>query len=134
MIYIRVAALTAALLSTMPAAAQDILPRMEISRDTTPYEWAFAVDGGELACVAMGGQYHVFFSEPWPARISIPGFPMTLPRSVAVTTNPIALLASYEDRDLYAPFASLEELIRRLAPFEVMGKRLCLEDGSDKQE
>ena len=57
---------------------------------------------------------------------------MVLPRSVVVSTNPIALFASYEDRALYAPYATLEELLRRLAPFEAMGQKLCL-DAEDKE-
>jgi hypothetical protein len=117
-----------------PALAQTDsgFPSMELARGDTQHEWAFSVDEGTLTCVDFGGQYNVFFAEPWPARASQPVFPMVLPRSVVVSTNPIALFASYEDRALYAPYATLEELLRRLAPFEAMGQKLCL-DAEDKE-
>ena len=58
---------------------------------------------------------------------------MKLPRSVVVTTNPLAFLATVEDRELYAPYDTLETLIRRLAPFEAMGRKLCAEDAQQKK-
>ncbi len=103
-------------------------PEMEIGRGDTAHEWPFSVERGKLTCVAMQGQETVLFSEPW--RTDVPQEPgnMTLPRSVVVSANPFALMASLEDRALYLPFDSLETLIRRLAPFETLGRGLCAQD------
>lgn len=109
-------------------AAAFAFPEMEIGRGDTDHEWPFAVERGRLACVAVHGQETVLFSEPW--RTDVPQVPgnMTLPRSVVVSTNPFALMASLEDRALYLPFDSLETLILRLAPFETIGRKLCAQE------
>ena len=59
---------------------------------------------------------------------------MTLPRMVVVSANPLALLASFEDRALYLPFDTLETLVGRLAPFEEMGLALCDEASRQPDE
>mgnify|MGYP007011837944 FL=1 len=103
-------------------------PEMEIGRDDTDHEWPFSVERGTLVCVSMQGQETVLFSEPWREDVPQELGNMTLPRSVIVSTNPFALFASLEDRALYLPFDSLETLIRRLAPFETLGRRLCRQE------
>lgn len=103
-------------------------PEREIGRGDTPHEWPFAVERGTLTCVALQGRETVLFSEPRRGDVPQEFGNMTLPRSVIVSTNPFALLASLEDRDLYLPYDSLETLIRRLAPFETMGRGLCAEE------
>lgn len=100
-------------------------PEIEISRAQSPHEWPFAVESGRLTCVAFNGQRVVLFSEPWRTDVPQEFGDMTLPRSVIVSANPFAIFASGEDRTLYAPFDSLETLIRRLGPFEAMGTLLC---------
>lgn len=110
-----------------PPAGGDTFPTMEIARDDTEHEWPFSVPAGELTCIALDGESFVFFSEPWPEDAG--GFgDMTLPRTVVVSTNPFALMVNLEDRSLLAPFADLETLIRRMGPFETMGRRLCEEE------
>ena len=100
-------------------------PEMTISRATSVHEWPFAVERGELTCIVHAGQKHVFFSEILtPQAIGEIGN-MTLPRMVVVSANPLAYFASIEDRELYAPFDSIETLIVRLAPFEKIGWALC---------
>jgi hypothetical protein len=103
-------------------------PEMEIGRGDTRHEWPFSVDSGTLICVSLQGQETVLFSEPWRTDVPQELGNMTLPRSVIVSTNVFALLVSIEDRALYLPFDSLETLIRRLAPFETMGRELCRQD------
>lgn len=107
-----------------PMAVGDF-PEIEIKRGATPHEWPFAVDAGKLVCVQFGEQRVVLFSEPWRTDVPQEFGNMTLPRSVVVSANPIAIFASAEVRTLYAPFDSLETLIRRLGPFEAMGTLLC---------
>lgn len=100
-------------------------PEKVIRRADSQFEWPFSVDQGELTCVAYGGQKHVFFAEILTDEQMGEFGNMTLPRMVVVSANPLAYLASIEDRELYAPFDSIETLIVRLAPFEKMGWALC---------
>jgi hypothetical protein len=100
-------------------------PEIVIRKAETEHEWAFSINEGTLTCVQVGADRFVFFAEILtPDEVGEIG-DMKLPRSVVVTTNPFALLATIEDRELYAPWDSLETLVRRLAPFEAMGAKLC---------
>lgn len=105
--------------------ASGSFPAVTINKADATHEWPFSVETGELACVELGARRTVIFSEPWRTDVPQEFGNMTLPRSVIVAANPLAVFASYEDRALYAPFDSLETLIRRLAPFEAMGTLLC---------
>src|SRR5690606_33422164 len=78
-------------------------PAIEIGRGDTPHEWPFSVERGNLTCVAIGNVKTVIFSEPWRTDVPQELGNMTPPRSVIVSANPLALLASLEDRALYAP-------------------------------
>lgn len=111
-----------------------LLPEMAIRASNSTHDWPFSVETGTLTCVDIGGQKVVLFSEPWREDVPQEYGNMTLPRSVVVSTNPFALLASIEDRALYRPFDSLETLIVRLAPFEKMGRRLCGEAKPGERE
>ena len=64
-----VAALSLAWLAPSPANLEATLvqttsgyPEMAISKAGSVHEWPFAVDAGDLTCVAMGGQKVVIFS------------------------------------------------------------------------
>jgi hypothetical protein len=84
--------------------------------------WPFSIDAGDLTCIQFAGQRYVFFAEILPANTQKPVWEA---RNVAVSTNPFALFATYEHRDLYLPFDTLETLIKRLAPMEAHGTTLC---------
>lgn len=103
----------------------DIVNRMPLSRADTTHEWPFSIDAGELACIVFAGRRTVLFSEVLTDEESGEIGNMTLPRSVIVTVNPFELLATVEHRELYAPYDSLETLIKRLAPFVTMGLEIC---------
>lgn len=100
-------------------------PEIVIRKGETGHEWPFAIDEGELTCIAFGNQKHVFFSEILTAEEMGEFGNMKLPRMVVVTANPMAYLATFDNRELYLPWDSLETLIRRLAPYERMGWALC---------
>jgi hypothetical protein len=125
--------LSGALVIAMPLAlAPDagVVPvkdfdEVAISRADAAEEWPFSVDEGTLTCITYEGQRMVIFAEPWRDDVPQEFGNMTLPRSVLVSTNPFALLASLEDRALYAPFDSIETLIARLAPWETIGAAIC---------
>lgn len=112
---------------TGQAIAASSFPDMEISRDSVKYEWPFTVDKGTLTCVDMGRRY-VFFREPWLDMERDDDGNLIVPRSVMVATDPLALMATIENRELYLPFSDLETLLRRLEPFYVMGHKLCDEN------
>lgn len=118
-------ALTASMLAAMPAAFPTTFPEIVISKAEAKTEWPFAIDQGELSCVSLGQGAFVFFAEILSPEEQGTLGAMKLPRMVVVTTNPMALFASFENRALYAPFDSLETLIKRLAPYETIGRELC---------
>jgi hypothetical protein len=111
-------------------ATSSLFPTKLIRKSETVYEWPFSIDEGELTCIGMNGQKFVFFAEILSDEEMGEFGSMKLPKSVVVTTNPMAFFASFEDRDLYLPWDTLETLIRRLAPYERMGWALC--DAADK--
>lgn len=127
-----VAAAPFMLVTGAAAATDDIMRRMPLSRTDTAHEWPFSVDAGELACIVFAGRRTVLFSEVLSDEEMGEIGNMKLPRSVVVTINPFELLATIEDRELYAPYDSLETLIKRLAPFVTMGLEIC--PGQDKPE
>lgn len=110
-----------------------IFPEIVIRKAESKHDWAFSLDEGTLTCVGMNGEEYVFFSEILTDEEMGEFGSMTLPRSVVVTTNPIAFLATMENRALYRPYDSLETLIKRLAPFETMGRKLCRDDATRPQ-
>lgn len=112
-------------LGRMVRPVSSLYPEVVIRKGETEHEWPFAVDAGELGCVQLGEQRSVFFSEILTPEEQGTFGNMKLPRMVVVTANPMAFLVTVEDRELYAPFDSLETLIKRLAPFETMGLALC---------
>lgn len=108
----------------LPAAASTF-PEKLIRKGEVEHEWPFSIDAGELTCIDMFGPKDVFFAEILPPEEQGTFGNMTLPRLVVVTANPLAFFSTIENRELYAPFDSLETLIRRLAPYERMGWALC---------
>jgi hypothetical protein len=106
-------------------AATRAFPEIVIRKTEVASEWAFSIDEGELACVNHAGSRFVFFSEILTAEEMGEIGNMTLPRSVIVSVNPLDLLATVDNRELYLPFDTLETLIKRLAPFYAMGRALC---------
>lgn len=97
-----------------------------ITRSGNERDWPFVIDSGYLACVWSAGQKVVMFVEKPPVGDSEPDL-------VFVTTNPFELtMMNIPGRHLIAPADSLEELIRRMAPFHELGRRLCEQPrGSD---
>jgi hypothetical protein len=94
-----------------------------ISKEDNERSWPFSVDSGKLTCVWSMGQKIVFFFESPPDSVDDEDFE---PRGVLVTANPIDLtIGNMANRDLFAPMASVAELISRVAPYEQLGQHLC---------
>ena len=95
-----------------------------ISRAGNEAQWPFSVASGLLACVWSGGRRIVSFIEqpeaPDDEHDAPPG------RHVIVSANPFELtFLNISSRDLFLPADNLEALIKRVAPFEALGQRLC---------
>lgn len=95
-----------------------------ISRSGNEAEWPFSVASGLLACVWSGGRMVVSFIEtpddPDDEHDAPPG------RHVVVSANPFELtFLNISSRDLFLPADTVETLIKRVAPFEALGQRLC---------
>ena len=117
--------LALALFAVAGPAAGATFPELTVARGDHALEWPFAIERGTLTCIVYGRQKYVFFSEILTPEEQGSFGNMKLPRMVVVTANPMAYLASFEDRALYAAFHDLETLIRRLAPYEKIGWDLC---------
>jgi hypothetical protein len=95
-----------------------------ISRSDNEAEWPFSVASGLLACVWSGGRRVVSFIEqpedPDDEHDAAPG------RHVIVSANPFELtFLNISSRDLFLPADTVETLVKRVAPFEALGRRLC---------
>lgn len=106
----------------MPDASEVRL--QAISRTGNEDEWPFSVASGILACVWSGGRRVVSFIEqpeaPDDEHEPAPG------RHVIVSANPFELtFLNISSRDLFLPADTVEALIKRVAPFEALGRRLC---------
>lgn len=119
------------LAASLPAYAEmpSYFPELRIDKASAKTEWPFAVDAGDLSCIDMGNQKFIFFAED---AVGDSMDAIMKARMVVVTTNPLALFASIEDRSLYLPFSDLETLIKRLAPYETTGRDLCFAAEKEK--
>jgi hypothetical protein len=123
-------ALSVGAVATEPSRASEprlasSLPEQEIARGESEWDWPFSIERGRLTCIESQGQRYVFFSEILTPEEMGEFGAMKLPRMVVVSANPLAYLATLDNRELYLPWDSLETLIKRLAPYERMGWELC---------
>jgi hypothetical protein len=134
-------ALMAALITPVPCSATNF-DAIRISKADSDHEWPFSIESGDLFCGIEGGQKEVVFMEPWQPSgatefesvdkiIESGGFDDS-PRVAIVSTNPLRLVRTDNSASLYAPFDNLETLIKRLAPFETLGRNICPEPMPDK--
>jgi hypothetical protein len=98
-----------------------------ITRQAGEKEWPFAVDKGTLTCVfSLGFRIVIFIPNP----VTEPDDEFLTqaeanPNVLIVTTDPLQLMAQWEQERLYAPGMKIEEKIKRLGPYVTLGKRLC---------
>ena len=94
-----------------------------ITRADNERDWPFTVDEGNLTCVWSIGEKLVFFFEGRPRDSSEGDFK---PRGVIVSVNPMELtLGNIANRALFAPVTDVADLVRRVAPYAEVGRRLC---------
>lgn len=121
----------AAFLPLQGAQASGFLPEPEdfrsqkIARQAGETDWPFVETQGLLMCVRIFGIRHVLF---YPGRLEADdyeGDPIADPKIVHVTTDPIQLWTDPAAAALLAPDMTIEDKIRRMAPYVILGKKLC---------
>ena len=95
-----------------------------ITRTDNEQDWPFSVDAGSLTCVWSAGTPVVMFFEQ--ARDDFAESYDTALRGVLLSINPLELtIGNIANSDLFAPAESVEERLRAVAPFVMLGSRLC---------
>ena len=90
-----------------------------IERTDNEREWPFTVDKGYLSCVYVRGKPTVYFTITEDVDEGAAG-------TVVVSTDPIELVfVNIGRQGVFAPTSGLAELIKKVAPFENLGRRLC---------
>jgi hypothetical protein len=127
----RVATLAFALLAASQAQAGALLPEPEdfrsqkIERQAGETDWPFVEPKGLLMCVKILGIKHVLFHPGELEEYQFDEDPMVDPAIVYVTTDPIQLWTDPSASEHLVPGMSIEEKIRRMAPYVTFGKKLC---------
>lgn len=99
--------------------SEDEVRVQSISRTDNESDWPFSVPSGKLACLWTTGK---------PLAIFVEDVPEDEPqgRHVILSVDPIELtVLNIGNGTLFAPVDSVEELIRRVGPYVVVGERLC---------
>ena len=95
-----------------------------ISKAPNEEKWPFAETSGQIACAWILGAQAVYFiplSEIEGIAAEDENY-----RVLIVSTNVIEMMISNAaNRDLLLPMASLEEQIKRIAPYYTLGLKLC---------
>jgi hypothetical protein len=119
-------AATLALISC--AYAGGILPDPEdfrsqkIERHAGEADWPFVQQRGLLMCVKVFGIKQVLFHPGELEEYHFNDDPLTDPAIVIVTTDPISLWTDPAASENLVPNMTIEEKIRRMAPYVTLGK------------
>lgn len=93
-------------------------------------EWPFLANNGTLMCMRVFGMKQVIFlsgHEEYDSdeyTDSVIGEKIAQ-RMVQVTVDPIQLFADFNGKKNLDPTMTIEEKIRRMAPYVALGKKLC---------
>jgi hypothetical protein len=100
----------------------------EIERARTETDWPFTVDSGVLACAYVMGRPIAYFVDLGDEEDDLDN------RVAVVSTNPFEIaFSNLGDQGLIDKSKGMEDVIRRLGPFESMGQRLCLQEPGSRQ-
>jgi hypothetical protein len=95
-----------------------------ISKGPNEEKWPFAENSGQIACAWILGAQAVYFIPE--SEIEGPLAEDEDYRVLIVSTNPIEMMVSNAaQRDLLLPMPSLEDQIKRIAPYYALGLKLC---------
>lgn len=122
----------AAVLPFSSANASGFIPEPEdfrtqkVSRQAGESDWPFVATQGVLMCVKIFGlKQVVFYPGELPAQYELDQGLITNPEVVNVTTDPVTLWTDPNAAKQLIPNLSIEEKIRRMAPYVTLGKKLC---------
>jgi hypothetical protein len=113
------------------ARAGSLLPEPEdfrsqkIVRHAREADWPFLHQRGLLMCVKVFGIKQVLFHPGDLEEYHFNDDPLTDPAIIIVTTDPIQLWTDPAASELLVPNMTIEEKIRRMAPYVTLGKKLC---------
>ena len=95
-----------------------------ITKGPNEQKWPFAETSGQIACAWILGAQAVYFIPE--SEIEGPLAEDENYRGLIISTNVLEMMISNAgNRDLLAPMASLEEQIKRMAPYYAIGLKLC---------
>ena len=95
-----------------------------IAKGPNEQKWPFAETSGQIACAWILGAQAVYFIPE--SEIEGEAAEDDNYRVLIVSTNVIEMMISNAaQRDLLLPMASLEEQIKRIAPYYALGLKLC---------
>jgi hypothetical protein len=132
---IRAALLFAGLMgATVPALADErslfFMPgdgdfrHQSIAKGPNEQKWPFSETSGQIACAWIMGSQAVYFIPQ--SEIDGPLAEDDNYRVLIVSTNVLEMMISNAaQRDLLLPMQSLEEQIKRIAPYYTLGLKLC---------
>ena len=132
---VRVALILAALFSAIATAGADerslfYMPNdndfrhQSIAKGPNEANWPFAETSGQIACAWIMGAQAVYFIPE--SEIEGPLADDENYRVLIVSTNVLEMMISNAaQRDLLLPMASLEDQIKRIAPYYALGLKLC---------
>jgi hypothetical protein len=102
----------------------DDFRHQRISKAPNEKKWPFVESSGQIACAWIMGDKAVYFIPE--SEIEGPLAEDDNYRVLIVSTNPIEMMVSNAAaRDLLLPMPSLEDQIRRIAPYYTLGLKLC---------
>lgn len=95
-----------------------------ISKAPNEANWPFAETSGQIACAWIMGAKSVYFIPH--SEIEGPLAEDENYRVLIISTNPIELMiANAANRDMILPLLTLEDQIKRIAPYYTIGLKLC---------
>jgi hypothetical protein len=100
----------------------------QIARGPNETNWPFTEDSGLVSCAFVMGQPIVTFFPDSVVNCDCDEDTAEegVPRHLTLSINPFDLVfLNIANRELLAPTSGVEELIERIAPYYVIGRRLC---------
>jgi hypothetical protein len=117
------AAFAMAMTAGTPIPVSDFFPQpeevrlLEIHKAQGEATWPFVAESGTLTCVKVMGKRMVSF---------IPNTTPAATRAFAMDEDLLGMsVANFGDTGVLKPLGSLEDMVKVISPFIVMGRRLC---------
>lgn len=104
--------------------SDDDFRHQNISKGPNEENWPFVEGSGQLTCAWIMGAKAVYFIPE--SEIEGPLAEDDNYRALIISTNPLDLMiANAANRDMMLPLLTLEDQIKRIAPYYAIGLKLC---------